>query len=68
MNPHCPLLQDPAEPLIRGESKVLLGLGLVKLLSLTILQATQLMFGTIFFSSLLSMETLRTKDEKISQL
>lgn len=60
----CPLLQDPAVQFIRGESKVLLGLGLVKPLSLTILQATQLMFGTTIFSSFFSMETLLTKDEK----
>lgn len=47
----CPLLQDPEAQSTGRESKALLGLGSVKLLSLTVLRAIQLMFSPIAFSS-----------------
>jgi len=45
-----PLLQDPAAQSVRRKNKALLGVDLVKLLSPTVPQATQLTYGPITFS------------------
>lgn len=46
----CPLLQDPAAQSTVRESKALLGLDLVKLLALSVRQATLLTFSPTTFS------------------